>query len=545
VPRQAEEHVASIEVRVDGTPLAPELAERLVEVGVRDNLMLPDTATVRVVDPRAEHVDRHPFQVGATVEVRAGGIEDRSPGGVLFKGEVAAMEPEFAEGGLTIAVRAYDQSFKLHAARRTRTFQDQTSADIVRRVGEEHGLRPGTIDATGGPHRHLQQSGESDWDLCWRLAAAHDFEFVVDDELFHFRRAGSAQGAPIELAYPETLLSFKPRLSGVQQVREVEVRAHDAATQRTIVHRASQPTRTNGRVGVDRAQVVDRLRGGELLVADRVVEDAGQARALAQSTLDRLASTWVEADGGTLGNPALRAGCTVKVTGVGRQFSGEYHVSSTVHSYRGAKGYRTGFTIAGRSARGLLDLLQTPQKRDWGASLVIGIVTNNNDPEDLGRVRVRFPSLGDNAEGWWARVAVMNAGDDRGVFMLPQVEDEVVVGFEHGDTRRPYVLGSLFNGVNRPPQAFLGDRRANVAVKSPDTASLEAAKEIAITSDEKITVTASGGPGEVLVEGTSVTIKASAGLEVEAGGSLKLKGATVDLEGSGPVNVKGSIINLG
>ncbi len=538
MPLAAERHVSSIELRVDGAPLDPALRARLTEVQVCDHLLLPDTATVRLTDPGGEDADRHPFDVGTSLEVLAGGLEDGTTTSVLFRGEVVALEPEFTERGCTIAVRAYDRSHALHRSRRTRTFSDQTSADVVRRIGTENGLRAGTIDPTGDPHPHLQQSGETDWDLCWRLAAQHDFEFVVDGETFHFRRAGSAAGEPVALAYPATLLAFRPRLSGMQQVREVEVRGHDAATGRPFVHRASTPSPTGAQVGVRREAVVDGIDGGALLVADQVVESADQVRALAQSTLDRVASAWLEAEGTTLGDPALRAGRRVRITGVGRRFSGEYHLSSTQHTFRGTRGYRTTFAITGRSARGLLDLMRPPARRDWGAALVIGLVTNTNDPEAMGRVKVRYPALGDDAEGPWARVAVPNAGPDRGLFMLPQVDDEVVVAFEHGDTRRPYVLGSLFNGVHRPPGTFLEGGRGTFAVASPEQARLTAAQALTISSDERVVVEAGGGAGEV-------TVRGSGSVTVEARGALTLKGASVDVEASGPVNVRGAIINLG
>ncbi len=77
--------------------------------------------------------------------------------------------------------------------------------------------------------------------------------------------------------------------------------------------------------------------------------------------------------------------------------------------------------------------------------VVIGIVTNNNDPQGMGRVRVRFPWRGDDDESYWARVATMMAGKDRGTFFLPEVDDEVLVAFDHGDINHPYVIGALWN----------------------------------------------------------------------------------------------------
>ena len=85
-------------------------------------------------------------------------------------------------------------------------------------------------------------------------------------------------------------------------------------------------------------------------------------------------------------------------------------------------------------------------------------MTNNDDPDNLGRVRVKYPALGDDVEGAWARIATVSAGNARGLLMLPVVGEEVLVGFEHDDTTRPYVLGSLFNGVDMPGDDLTAER---------------------------------------------------------------------------------------
>jgi len=82
--------------------------------------------------------------------------------------------------------------------------------------------------------------------------------------------------------------------------------------------------------------------------------------------------------------------------------------------------------------------------------VVIGVVTNNQDPDKLGRVKVRFPWLDDDDESNWARIATTMAGNKRGTFFLPEVDDEVLVAFEHGNVSKPFVIGALWNGVDAP-----------------------------------------------------------------------------------------------
>jgi uncharacterized protein involved in type VI secretion and phage assembly len=91
--------------------------------------------------------------------------------------------------------------------------------------------------------------------------------------------------------------------------------------------------------------------------------------------------------------------------------------------------------------------------------MVIGLVTNVADPLQQNRIKVHFPWLDDAQETDWIRIATMMAGGGRGSMFMPEVNDEVLVAFEHGDTRFPYVMGFLWNGQDAPPGQDVRDRK--------------------------------------------------------------------------------------
>ncbi len=91
--------------------------------------------------------------------------------------------------------------------------------------------------------------------------------------------------------------------------------------------------------------------------------------------------------------------------------------------------------------------------------VVIGLVTNVADPLKQNRIKVHFPWLDDAQETDWVRIATMMAGGGRGSMFMPEVNDEVLVAFEHGDTRFPYVVGFLWNGQDDPPGEDVRDRK--------------------------------------------------------------------------------------
>jgi uncharacterized protein involved in type VI secretion and phage assembly len=582
--------VPGCKVLLNGAEVDPRKMGFLLDVTVRDSLMVPDTAVVRFTDVDGTFVGDIRWAVSADLEIKFCGAQSTAWVST-FKGEIVAIEPEYSASGLIVSFRAYDKSWRLNRARKSATYADVTAGDMIKTIAEEEGLSLGVIDSQGPRYELFQQSMETNWEFCWRLARMRNCEFIVQGNKVEFRQRES--GSPVDtlvwhgLSSDEPLLSFKPRLSGVGQVSSVEIRNNDPLTRQTVTAKAQTAAIAHKSEAVDsRSGAVGHLSGRNVVVSDRVTDAMDEATALAQTTLDRLASSFVEAEGRTRGNPKLRAGATVKIEGV-HKFSGEYVLSETTHRYAGGDGeYRTSFVIAGRTSHRFRDLLQTNGHKDWGSSLVIGIVTNNKEipkggaERKMGRVKVKYPGLGDNIESSWARVAVPHAGKDRGMFFMPQLDDEVVIAFEHGDTRRPIVIGSLFNGRDKPPNDLLattegsGGKDALFGLKTPHESFVESKQKMTLRSHEQMIVeikkdgengtgdqktTAEGkietsADGDIkqttktkfMVDaGSEVTITGKGTVTIEGKGGVTLKGPKIDLEATGVVNIKGQMINLG
>ena len=171
------------------------------------------------------------------------------------------------------------------------------------------------------------------------------------------------------------------------------------------------------------------------------MKSQAEAEAIAQALLDKLANGYIAAEGVASGNPRIKAGTMVQVSGVGEKFSGtlprrdrDARPPRRRHATR-----RTFANSPSHTILGAVDGSNANGGAELRLQLVLGIVTNNNDPENMGRVRVMIPALADpqDAEGAWARIATPSAGKERGLLMLPVVGEEVLIGFEHDDTTRP------------------------------------------------------------------------------------------------------------
>lgn len=145
------------------------------------------------------------------------------------------------------------------------------------------------------------------------------------------------------------------------------------------------------------------------------------------------------------------------------------------------------------------------ERADRCYEAVIAKVVNNQDPDKLSRVKVQIPTLGGEDETWWAPIAALGAGKDRGWYFLPEVDDEVLVMFAHGDIRRPVVIGALWNGSDAPPDTNDGSNERKTIV------SREGSKIILDDDQGTITLEDGGGEGKILIEADKITIESSSG----------------------------------
>ena len=186
-------------------------------------------------------------------------------------------------------------------------------------------------------------------------------------------------------------------------------------------------------------------------------------------------------------------------------------------------------------------LLTSPQPLTGHGPRLAGvypaIVTDNQDPEGLGRVRLRLPWAADPSEGYetWARVATFMAGAERGSWFIPEPDDEVLVAFEAGDPRRPYVIGALWNGVDAPPESMAQGNhirsltsRSGIKITMDDT---DGAVQVIVETPggQKVTMTDSS-PAVLLEDSTGNSVKLeSSGVTITAASKLTLNASTVEV----------------
>ncbi len=221
----------------------------------------------------------------------------------------------------------------------------------------------------------------------------------------------------------------------------------------------------------------------------------------------------------------------------------------------------------------LLEYDKRSESKIYG--VVTGIVIDNKDPEEMGRVKVKFPRISGDEESNWARVASFMGGNDRGAVFLPEIDDEVLVAFEYGDINMPYIIGSLWNGIDKPPE-LNSDGKNNIRIiksrsghiirfddkennekieiidKTQKNIIVIDSKEniISINSDKDIEFSAPNGKiilkaKDIEVNSTASTkIEANSNVEIKATGNIKANGAELELKATGGLKGNGATMDL-
>lgn len=555
-------------VKVDGTLVPTKVMDRMIEISVESSMYLPDMVILVFHDNELELIDGNTFPLGAKIEVEASDVIDPRQTDPIFKGEIVALEPDFLNGTMaTMTIRGYTKGHRMHRESKSQVWKDVKDSDIATQIASNNGLST-KIDATNEVFQHIFQHAITDMAFLRQRAERIGYEVYIQDETLHFHKPDPT-GSPVKLEWGNELLTFRPQLSISDQVNEVTVRGWDPKKKEAIVGQASSsPTAPEigmGNWGGQAAQTA--LSAAKKLEVRYPVQSQSDADAVALGILNEINGSFIEAEGEAMGQPTLRAGMLVDLVKLGTKFSGKYKLTSVRHVYSVSDHYKTFITVEGHRPRTFSYLLRAQTEVTPWAGVVPAIVTNvdissdsKNSSMDYAMVKVKYPWLDDSQESFWARLTGPGFGKQRGVYFMPEVNDEVLVAFEHGDFNRPYILGGLYGGKDDPispiSQIFADGQvktrviktRTGHTIRFVDLQGGEEFIEIVDakqntrilmdTQNKKIEMT-SKGDIQIEAEG-NMTLKAKGAIDVQATRGLTAKGQTVDVSAQSNGSFKAS-----
>lgn len=584
--------------------LMQEFRRDILQICVEESLHLPGMFTLAINNPYAP-LDQETktwkyesiVQIGKKVRLgftSSSTESKKAHTAYVIEGEIAAIETHFtSRTQAPIIIRGYDVSHRLHRGRYIRSFQDYTDADIVKQIAKELGIELGTVDPSGEKHEYIFQENQTNMEFLRERAARIGFELFVQDGKLNFRKP--KQNEILKLQWLQDISSFRVRVTTAEQVKAVEVRSWDYGKKEAIVARAPRQNQTspvnlsqsNGPTTNPSDNLVitttETGRGRDysqkfgsnppepkMIVVDKPTATLEEAEAIAKSLFSELEGDFVCADAQGPGDPRIRPGKAIELKKMG-PYSGQYYVTEGRHLYYEGI-YTTEFSVRGLRGGDLLQTVSSPGKLKPGQTHLVGIVTNNKDPQGLGRVKVKFPTLTPEKDStahasFWARVVGIGAGPGRGFDCLPEINDEVLVAFEHGDIHRPYVIGGVWNGQDKPPEEVKNtvNDRSQVRLRTFKTRTgnlLQFVEEsqddsnagiyIQSSSGHQIQIDDSDGSIEICTKGGQRITLSSSDVTIHSTGNINLvpKSRKVIVSGdlltdSVLLNASGSPVNVG
>jgi len=511
------------------------------------------------------------FLPGTEIEIKAGyhAVEE-----TIFKGIVIKHSLKIRSSQSFLIVECKDKAVKMTIGRKSKYFYESKDSDILDEIIGTYGLNK-DVETTNVQLKKLVQYNVSDWDFCVTRAQANGKVCVVDDGKISVKKPDTSPTEVETVSFGATMMDFDAEMDARNQFQKVTSYGWNAADQEILEMEANDPAVSlNGNVSVDDLAEVIGLSNLELRNGGASPDVELQEWADAKTLFNQFSKTRGRVK--FQGIAGVKPNTTLKLEGVGDRFNGKVYVSAVSHQITdGNWTVDAQFGINPAWFSETVDINDSPASGLLAAvnGLQIGIVTQlEGDPDGENRILVRLPIIDSGEQGIWARVSTLDAGDNRGSFFLPQISDEVIVGFINGSPNDPIVLGMMNSSakpapltasddnhekgyVTRSEMKFIfNDDKRSVILETP------AGKKITVDEDagiiqledensNKMTMDSGGikieslgdisikATGDVKIEGTNITISATAqfkasgnaGAELSTGAIAKIQGSMVQI----------------
>jgi uncharacterized protein involved in type VI secretion and phage assembly len=501
-------NLSRVNVEIEGRPIAQSEAQALGEIHVRQRLSAPAQCELVFFDP-PESFDNAPAMTqGATLRVAVSEQE-------LFSGQVTAIDYVYGpESGRELRVRAYDPLIRLRKRQPARAHVRFTLAELAHDMVGDLGLR--VEAAMDSPKwKRVIQHRQSDLDLLVEIAERCGLSFTVRGSSLHiFSPEGIGQPVPLSLG--DSLFEARIEINSHHACRAVSVKGWDPWRAEA---RSGQARRARtGRELRDGATPIRQGAAGERTLAGLAVQDDRQADAFAQAELDLCAAREVTLWGVAEGDPRLRPGARVRVEGVADSLAGQYVLTSVDHTIDAQRGFISEISTTPPTPR------SQQEGTSQGALATLGVVTKIDDPERLGRVQVTLPAFGEVETDWMEPLSA-GGGAGKGLLMIPDVGDRVLVLCARGDPAQGVVLGGLFGPKGLPDDVLGGGGVRRFTMRSPGGQVIRLDD-----SNQSLRMENSDGSFVELLPG-KVRLHAATDLEIEAPGrSIVIRGAKIDFQ---------------
>lgn len=491
------------------------------------------------------------FIPGKEVEIKAGYHSEEE---TIFKGIVITHNLKIRNDRAQLIVECKDKAVKLSVGRKSKYFYESKDSDILEEIIGAYDLEP-EIESTNVEHLEMVQYRISDWDFCITRAQANGKVCVVDDGKITIVAPDVSQEEKLSLVFGATILDFDAEIDARNQFNNTSSYGWDIANQEILEKEANvSAVELNGNLSpADLASVID-LEKLELRDGSNPSDASLQDWANAKSLFNQLSKTRGRVK--FQGVSEVKPNTTLLLSGVGDRFNGKAYVSAIRHQLsEGNWTIDAQFGINPKWFSESVEINEFPASGLFGAihGLQIAKVTQlHDDPNGESRVMVRLPIINNDEQGVWARIATPDAGNNRGIFFRPEIDDEVIVGFLNGNPNDPVILGMLNSSALPSPieptednhekglvtrsemKLLFDDDKKSVTLETP------AGKKIVVDEDEGIIQLEDENSNVVTLDSDGINIESASDLTLKAAGDITIEGTNVTITASAEFKAEGS-----
>ena len=480
------------------------------------------------------------FVPGKEIEIKAGYHSDEE---TIFKGIVIKHNLKIRSNGSFLIVECRDKTVKLTVGRKSRYFYDISDSEMIDSIVNPYGLEK-DIESTSVMHKELVQYNVTDWDFCVARAQANGKIFVVDDGKVMVKSPNLNQDNVDTVSFGSSLLEFDAEIDARNQFQKVTAYGWSFADQELLESEANSSEPLSEVIGLDNLELINGGSGSASL----------QQWADSKLLFNELAK--IRGRVKFQGIPGVKPNTMLMLDGVGNKFSGKVFVSAVRHQI--ADGNWTTDAQFGFNPKWFTETADINDLPAAGLTaavngLQIGIVTQlESDPDGEERILVRLPVVDNKEQGIRARVASLDAGEDRGAFFRPEIGDEVVVGFINGNPNEAVVLGMMNSSAKPAPisasddnhekgfvtrsgiRFIFNDEKKSAILETPG------GKRVTLDDDSGVIQLEDDNGNKVLIDSEGISIDSKGDINLKATGDILIEGTNISAKAMAQFKAEGS-----
>ncbi|KJS07328.1 MAG: type VI secretion system tip protein VgrG [Vicingaceae bacterium] len=535
------------------------------EITVRDGSSASQTFEV---------TDSDTFKPGTEIEIKLG---YQSKNDSIFKGVVTKESITVSEGSVSsLKISCKDKAEVLTMNKEKATYLKKKDSEIIQEIiGNVSGLTA-DVTATTLVNEEIVKPKISDWDFINMLAEKNGMIVTTDAGKVTVAVPDVSATPELQIQFGYDMIEFDSEINATEQYSGVECSAFDPATQKMITATAKDPT-VNKEGDLTGSTLSSVLSANPLKLTKSAPLPQDELQAWADATLQRLRLSQFTGTVTFHGSPKAKVNSLIKLLGLSDRFNGDSYISGITHSISGG-GWTTTAEI-GMSSESFAEKNELLNPGSEGVSppvhgLQTGIVKKiNADPNNEFRVQVQLPILGDDSDPIWARLSTFYAGNTFGAYFMPEVDDEVILGFMDDNPSYPIILGSVFSSKIPAPetpdekntiktlitssklQLKFDDENKVFTILTPGGNTMvfsDKDKGITVTDQNKnkiemkdagITLTDKSN-NTIEMTSSGITINSKSKLTLKAAQEVDVQGASISVSADGSTAIKGSTVAI-